>query len=208
MKKIASVILALILVVSGIFASVAEEALKAFENLTGQSVSRSRQETGITADVYLANVMNGEYSLFNARKETIDVLTKTLDGLSKITSDELQAYAFQNSLPAELVRNEYFMALGNVLKAQIEKDPAAEEKYRSVQIILSLFLETDDDDANEASRRIIRTSITRDQVKGHCGYLSAAGGVCGICHHGRQLERRRLEQRQRMDRASWLGLGL
>ena len=162
MKKFCIIALALILTLAGSLTVMAESsALDAFRQLTGQDVSAGQAPvTFKTSEQYLDEVMQGNYALSFADTAAVQSAALELDGLCAVTTQDIAAYAAAHGLSVAQVRNAYYRALANVLRAEIMVNPASEERYRNVQVILSLFLETDDDPDNEASRDAIRRSMT------------------------------------------------
>ena len=75
-----------------------------------------------------------------------------------ISTRDIAAFASANQYPVRQVRNAYYKALANVFHAEVLRNPASEEQYRNVQVLLSLFLE-DDATADSASREAIRNSM-------------------------------------------------
>ena len=158
MKKFCIVALALLLTLAVALTAAAEgSALDAFQQLTGQNVSGGQAPvTFKTNEQYLDEVMMGNYSVIFTDAAGAQAIAPALDGLCAITTQDIAAYAASHGLSVAQVRNAYYRALANVLRAEIMVNPASEERYRNVQVILSLFLNTDDDPTNEASRDTIR----------------------------------------------------
>ncbi len=169
MKKLFTILAALILTFAMALCAVAESsALDAFRHLTGQDVLSEEQKpiavkTGVQ---YLDEVMSGAYSVVDSGVAGMQDVAATLEGLSAITTQDLAAYAAARGLTVRQVRNAYYRALANVLRAEINLNPGSEERYRSVQVILSLFLNDDDIPANEEARIAIRRSMTPDYAAG------------------------------------------
>ena len=166
LKKFCIVALALLLTLAVALTAAAEgSALDAFQQLTGQNVSGGQAPvTFKTNEQYLDEVMMGNYSVIFTDAAGAQAIAPALDGLCAITTQDIAAYAASHGLSVAQVRNAYYRALANVLRAEIMVNPASEERYRNVQVILSLFLNTDDDPANEASRDTIRRSMTPEHA--------------------------------------------
>ena len=160
MKKLITLALALILTLAASLSAAAESsALDAFRQLTGEDAGQT-SGTAKTSEQYLNEVMQGNYASAFLDTATAQTAAGELDGLSAVTTQDIAAYAAAHGLSVAQVRNAYYRALANVLRAEIMVNPASEERYRNVQVILSLFLETDDDPADDASRDAIRRSMT------------------------------------------------
>ena len=166
MKKFCIVALALLLTLAVALTAAAEgSALDAFQQLTGQNVSGGQAPvTFKTNEQYLDEVMMGNYSVIFTDAAGAQTIAQALDGLCAVTTQDIAAYAASHGLSVAQVRNAYYRALANVLRAEIMVNPASEERYRNVQVILSLFLNTDDDPTNEASRDTIRRSMTPEHA--------------------------------------------
>ena len=166
LKKFCIVALALLLTLAVALPAAAEgSAIDAFQQLTGQNVSGGQAPvTFKTNEQYLDEVMMGNYSVIFTDAAGAQAIAPALDGLCAITTQDIAAYAASHGLSVAQVRNAYYRARANVLRAEIMVNPASEERYRNVQVILSLFLNTDDDPANEASRDTIRRSMTPEHA--------------------------------------------
>ncbi len=87
-------------------------------------------------------------------------LREQLDELAAITNKDLAAYAAARGLTVAQVRNAYYRALANVLRVEIQVNPATEEKYKNIQMILSLFLNEEPNAESRRSRSTIRSQMT------------------------------------------------
>ena len=166
MKKFCIVMLAFLLTLSVALTAAAEgDALDAFRQLTGEDAAGVQSATtSMTHEQYLDEVMAGAYSIAFANADGAQRIAPALDDLCAITAQDIAAYAAARGLSVAQVRNAYYRALANVLRAEIMVNPASEERYRNVQVILSLFLDPDDDPANESSRDAIRHSMTPEHA--------------------------------------------
>lgn len=143
----------------------ADSALDAFNKLAQQTATVANTDyTGDkTSEMYLGEIMSGMYALPATDQQLAAAIAPALDGISQITSSDITAYASNNNLPAEKVRNAYFQSLANVLRAEIMINPSSEEQLRNTQLVLSLFLY--DDDASDAVRDTIRRSMTKENAQ-------------------------------------------
>lgn len=180
MKKLLSMMMAALLVVSALFGAIADEgtnltALDAFRALTGEQAQLGNPAK--STEQYLQEIMTGVYGAAPANSDAAAVLAAELPYLSSITSRDITAYASRNGLPVAQVRNTYYRALANVLQSEISVNPASEESRRNVQVILGLFLDQKSADAaagtdtagavsaaprtaDDANREAIRRSMT------------------------------------------------
>ena len=170
MKKKFAMILALVLALASVAAFAEGSALEAFRQLTGQDTTLAQDEqapvTFKTSEDYLDEIMAGAYATPAADQAAAASLAPALSNLSAITMQDIASYAAGHALSVAQVRNAYYRALANVLRAEILVNPASEERYKNVQVILSLFLDTDDGDAAaEAEREAIRLSMTRETAQ-------------------------------------------
>lgn len=110
----------------------------------------------------LKQVLDGAFDLTADQNELADALPL----LAEITSQDLALFAGQSKMPVEMVRHAYYMALANSLSAEIDRNPAADEQYRNLQLVLQLFLSARDDDSESMDRErdAIRTIISREEV--------------------------------------------
>ena len=157
MRRMVSVILTVAFML-GAFAASAEGtgALDAFAALTGQQAQIN--DPGKTNAEYLADIMAGVYAAKPADTTAAAAMAPALPYLSGISTRDIAAFASANQYPVRQVRNAYYKALANVFHAEVLCNPASEEQYRNVQVLLSLFLE-DDATADSASREAIRNSM-------------------------------------------------
>lgn len=167
MKKrtlwILTIMLALSLCVPALAQS-GTSALDAFSAITGQSLTTPAPTAVAQSTVtqQLDDVMNGVYATEPADTASAQQLAPALSTLSAITSRQLSQYASQKGLAVEQVRNAYYKSLANALRAEIMINPASQEQYRNIQVVLSLFLDQDTDEVSVTSRQAIRSSMTRD----------------------------------------------
>ena len=154
---------ALLLTCAGAYAENTTEALKAFSALTGTNVTLDTAAR--TTDEYLDKVMAGDYLAAPVDDAAAYRLALELSGLSSVTTKDIAVYAAAKQLPAAQVRNLYFRSLANVLRAEIQINPASEEEYKNIQVILSLFLDESNDNVTRTSREAIRKTITTDHAK-------------------------------------------
>ena len=157
MRRMVSVILTVAFML-GAFAASAEGtgALDAFAALTGQQAQIN--DPGKTNAEYLADIMAGVYAAKPADTTAAAAMAPALPYLSGISTRDIAAFASANQYPVRQLRNAYYKALANVFHAEVLCNPASEEQYRNVQVLLSLFLE-DDATADSASREAIRNSM-------------------------------------------------
>lgn len=163
MKKLFTIMPVVLLALIMAFSAVAEgDALDAFRQLTGQDVlSDVQNPVAVKSGAqYLDDVMSGIYSVGYSDASEAQDAASTLAGLSAITTQDLAAYAAARGLTVRQVRNAYYRSLANVLRAEIALNPGSEERYRSVQVILSLFLNNDDVPINDNARVAIRRNMT------------------------------------------------
>lgn len=165
MKKMMMLMLtaALLLTCAGAYAENTTEALKAFSALSGTNVTLDTAAR--TIDEYLDKVMAGDYLAAPVDDAAAYRLALELSGLSSVTTKDIAVYAAARQLPAAQVRNAYFRSLANVLRAEIQINPASEEEYKNIQVILSLFLDESNDNVTRTSREAIRKTITTDHAK-------------------------------------------
>ncbi|MDO4741033.1 MAG: peptidoglycan-binding domain-containing protein, partial [Eubacteriales bacterium] len=133
-------------------------ALDAFNALTGQQAQTNNPAK--TNAEYLSEIMAGVYANSPADLETAAVMAVELPFLSEITNRDIASFSSANRHPVRMVRNAYYIALANVLRAEIMINPASEEHYRNVQIILALFLEENEEKIDYSARETIRSSMT------------------------------------------------
>ena len=114
----------------------------------------------------LEQVMNGVYSDGSlADTAHAQALASAMPLLAQLPQDEITAFANAYQMDEQAVRHAYYQALANALKAEIHLNPASEERYRNIQILLDLFLSDEDGDDDDAERETIRGLITPQQVK-------------------------------------------
>lgn len=143
-----------------------DSALDAFNKLTQQSTSPSTAAaSNKTSSEYLTEVMAGMYLTDVTTQNAAANLAPALNGLSSVTSLDIALYAGENNIAMEKVRNAYFQSLANVLRAEIMVNPASEEQYRNIQLILSLFLYNDDQPTSDVARDAIRDSMTKEHAQ-------------------------------------------
>jgi len=143
-----------------------DSALDAFNKLTQQSTSPSTAAaSNKTSSEYLTEVMAGMYLTDVTTQNAAANLAPALNGLSSVTSLDIALYAGENNIAMEKVRNAYFQSLANVLRAEIMVNPASEEQYRNIQLILSLFLYNDNQPTSAVARDAIRDSMTKEHAQ-------------------------------------------
>ena len=193
MRRMVSVILTVAFML-GAFAASAEGtgALDAFTALTGQQAQIN--DPGKTNAEYLADIMAGGYAAKPADTTAAAAMAPALPYLSGISTRDIAAFASANQYPVRQVRNAYYKALANVFHAEVLRNPASEEQYRNVQVLLSLFLE-DDATADSASRGHPQQH-ERHERRRHRRRIRPARRICGICGDGRKLGRRQLGERR------------
>lgn len=109
----------------------------------------------------LDEVMAGSFSAAAMEQATAEAVASVLTSLTEVSSQEMMNYATEKALSKEQVRNAYYRALANVLRAEIRLNPASETRYQNIQIILDLFLNGDGtDEVISETRRVIRQSMT------------------------------------------------
>ena len=169
MKKILIIAIALTLALTAsAFADKnnSDSALDAFNKLTQQSASPSTATAGNkTSSEYLTEVMAGMYLTDVTTQDAAANLAPALNGLSSVTSLDIALFAGENNIAMEKVRNAYFQSLANVLRAEIMINPASEEQYRNIQLILSLFLYSDNQPTSAVARDAIRDSMTKEHAQ-------------------------------------------
>ena len=170
MKKFLSILMTAILATAALGAAAEgqtadaakmPEAIEAFVSLTGVTI----EEASVNSDKYLDKVMDGSYQPAPADLAAAQKLAPELPGLSAVTTKDIAVYAVAKQLAPAQVRNAYFRSLANVLKAEIMVNPASEERYKNIQVILSLFLEDESGSIGDTSRAAIRETITKDHVR-------------------------------------------
>ena len=169
MKKTFAWIVAVIIATCSVVAAYAEyDAVNAFAELVN-SPNNGYESFEFISDRkpadYLDDVMNGKYDAEVIDAANAAALATDLEPLAAINKADLRDYAAANGIPEKQVRNRYFRALANVVRAEIFVNPASEEYYRNVQIILSLFLDDNDDDISVVSRTAIRSNTTHETVE-------------------------------------------
>ena len=164
MKKTLCVTLAVFFLLSACIGVLASEisALDAFNSLTGQQVQMNNPDKSNAE--YLAEIMAGVYATAPTDTLAATEMAGHLRYLTGITTRDIASFASANQYPVAQVRNAYYMALANALRAEIMINPASEERYRNVQVILSLFLEQDETQVDHASREAIRSSLTPESA--------------------------------------------
>ena len=121
MKKLITLALALILTLAASLSAAAESsALDAFRQLTGEDAGQT-SGTAKTSEQYLNEVMQGNYASAFLDTATAQTAAGELDGLSAVTTQDIAAYAAAHGLSVAQVRNAYYRALANVLRA-VAKD--------------------------------------------------------------------------------------
>ncbi len=159
MKKLLCLIAALLMLCTCATAESHGSALDAFYSLTG---TKATPEVPIkTSAEHLADIMSGAYTDVPADPIEAVTVAAALESLTAINSKDIAAYASQHALAVEQVRNAYYRSLANVLRAEIMVRPASEERYKNIQVILSLFLEKNaPTETEQATRQAIRKSMT------------------------------------------------
>ncbi len=161
MKKTIALILSLMLLAIPLALADGAEggsALDAFYALTGKN---QQIDVPRAAADYLADAVNGKYAALPATQTELAAMAADLNALTAVSSRDIAAYASAAQMSVKQVRNAYYKALANVLRAEIAVHPASEEKYANVQMILSLFLDQSDP-ADDAARSAIRGEMTAD----------------------------------------------
>jgi len=163
MKKfLGEMTLFLLLMVSVAFASGdGSSALDAFQALPGEPVQSAQAVPAKSAAEYLDAVMSGAYAAPTA--DTADALAADLTALSQISMKDMAAYSSAKGLSVTQVRNSYYRALSQALRADIMLHPAAQGDEQSLQTLLSLFLEGDA--LGLAERETIRASMNDDKAE-------------------------------------------
>lgn len=158
MKKMLSMLLCAALLLALCAAAAAEtqrSALEAFQALSqGEPAPTAPDADG---EALLDQVMAGAYA------DSAD--GAQLQALSSVSAGDIAAYAAARNLNVAQVRNAYYKALANVLKAEMQANPASEEKYRNIQAILALFLQPDFNPENDDARAGIRSGMTPDAAR-------------------------------------------
>ena len=151
--------LTLVLVIGSV--AVGESALDAFNSLVTSDVPTF----GTDATQLLDDAVNGTYNTDALGFVSAETLAADLEALSAISASEISSYAATNGLPVAQVRNAYYRALAGALDAEIETNPASEDKYRNIQTILDLFLDHETDVTSVSERQSIRSTITRTNIE-------------------------------------------
>lgn len=164
MKRLLSITLTMMIVLGASAGVLAEgpSALDAFNALTGQQIQLGNPEKSNAE--YLANIMAGTYAAAPADAAAAAAMAAELQYLSGISNRDIASFASANQYPVRQVRNAYYIALANVLRAEILVHPASEERYRNVQVILSLFLEEDEAKVDRASAKSNRIADLQERL--------------------------------------------
>ncbi len=161
MKKILAIALAAMMLLS-VTALADDGALDAFADLAASAAAKN---SGRTSDEYLDQVMADAFAAEVTDVAAAAKLAPELQGLASVTTKDIAVYSATHQINGELVRNKYYRALANVLKAEIMVNPAAGEKYQSLDVILNLFLSGAEDDVSRATRTVLRSTITKDYTR-------------------------------------------
>lgn len=133
-------------------------AVDAFNTFSG---ANNLNLASATVNEILDEVMAGSFGAEAKDLAAANKLAPALEKLTAITSLDMVNYAAEKSLPKAQVRNAYYRALANVLRAEIMVNPASETRYQNIQIILDLFLNGDAaDEVISETRKVIRQSMT------------------------------------------------
>ena len=161
MKKLLAVLTGgiMLVILTQIVSAETMTALEAFESLLNADEAPLQQDR--TADDYLDAIMAGSYDAVPPDALEAQRFAGDLDPLCRITNRDIAAYASFHDLKMAQVRNAYYKALANVLKTEIELFPASEEKYRSAQTILALFIDSDD----EPTKKAVRAKMTLENSR-------------------------------------------
>jgi len=138
--------------------------LDAFNRLLSENAALSNAD-GKEFYSLLDKVMAGDYGPVGKDRVLAEQMAGDLEALSRISNRDLASYASDCELKMAQVRNAYYKALAAAVEAGMLIDPEKEERYGSVQQMLSLFLETDDSDATDEIRTRkdeIRSELTPD----------------------------------------------
>lgn len=164
MKRLLSITLTMMILLSASAGVLAEgtSALDAFNALTGQQVQLGNPEKSNAE--YLGEIMAGAYAAAPTDFIYASDMAAELPYLTGITNRDIASFASANQYRVAQVRNAYYIALANVLRAEIMVNPASEARYQNVQVILSLFLETDETKVDHASREAIRNGMTPENA--------------------------------------------
>lgn len=168
MRRIATVTLALLMAAVLSVSALGEgTALDAFNALLAGD--EGILDAGKTATAWLDEILAGQY----ADAADPETLAAALEPMAGITGGDIAAYASAHDMKVSQVRNAYYKALANALSAEIRLHPATEEKYRNVQSILALFLETEADAQASAEKEEVRSRLTPDASR----ILAEQGGL-------------------------------
>ena len=156
MKKIFAAALAVLTLTWTVNAS----ALEAFHSLTApdSAVESSADDAAVKArDAILGSIMAGTYT--DASGGTAQTLSDDLELLCTVTNRDIALYASANGLKAAQVRNAYFKALAELLKAELASVPDTDEKRQNAGMILALFLDLTEETATD-EKETIRVQMT------------------------------------------------
>lgn len=163
MKKRACMLLCAAMIGTAIGALAENAALDAFAQLTGKTIAAS--ESIKLSETLLDEAMAGDYLVEIADEILARQLASSLSGLTRVTTKDIATYAQAKGLAVGQVKNAYYRSLANVLNAEIMVNPAQEERYRNIQIILSLFLEHEETENAAATRSAIRSSMNEASAR-------------------------------------------
>ncbi len=161
MKKLLAITLAAMMLLST--AALADgDALDAFASIVTRTTEQNARKT---SDEYLDQVMADAYTTAPADVAAAALLAPELEGLASVTTKDIAVYSATHQIKGELVRNKYFRSLANVLKAEIMVNPAAGDKYQTLELILNLFLEGEQDEVARTTRAAMRATITKEYTR-------------------------------------------
>ncbi len=156
MKKLLSLILSLMMLTPLALADGGTDVMDAFYALIGQP-----QTSAPTSSDTLAAVMANAYQTLPADSAALTAMADALPALNAITGKDLAAYASANAMNVGQVRNAWYRALSNVLRADMSVNAAATADKQNAQTLLALFLDQTSP-AEDAARARIRQEMTPD----------------------------------------------
>ena len=145
------------------------DTLEAFYALQDSGDATDRQEELTEKTTLLEAVMSEKYAQVPEKKEDAAHMAEDLQPLCGIMNADLAAYASSRNLKMAQVRNAYYKALANVLRAEITVNPRSEEKYRTIQTILMLFLASEDSPGSAEEKAAVREKMSPSEGRDIAG---------------------------------------
>ena len=135
-------------------------ALDAFYHLLAEEEETENTGEDDAVRQLLEEVISGRYLTLPESEEDLCRMAEKLNMLAGITDKKLAACASDHDMRMAYVKNLYYRSLAMVLKAKLRTDPAVESRYRDVQKILELFLETESVQEAEMEKDRIRQEMS------------------------------------------------